>query len=105
MKRWFPWLMAVTGMIVLLVSNGLTAAALSVYDESLLNKFGWTRVDFPYNEGDRFHQAYVGIQHSAAGQFVSVGHAATMLYNDFTCGTDAITEPGNIDFGAVVVAQ
>lgn len=68
-------------------------------------KFGWTRVDFPYNEGARFHQAYVGIQHSAAGQFVSVGHAATMLDNDFTCGTDAITEPGNIDFGAVVVAQ
>ncbi|MHB1046286.1 MAG: hypothetical protein ACYC4P_09745 [Thermoanaerobaculia bacterium] len=68
-------------------------------------KFGWTRVDFPWNVDPLFHQAYVGIQHSAAGQFVSVGHAATMLDNDFTCGTDAITEPGNIDFGAVVVAQ
>ena len=30
--------MAVTGMLVLLVSNGLTATALSVYDESLLNE-------------------------------------------------------------------
>ena len=50
MKRWFPWLMAVTGMIVLLVSNGLTATALSVYDESLLNEFGWTRGELKFRD-------------------------------------------------------
>ena len=38
--RLFPWALAFTGMLVRLVSNGLTATALSVYGESLLNEFG-----------------------------------------------------------------
>lgn len=49
-RPWFPWLMAVTGMLVLLVSNGLTATALSVYDESLLNEFGWTRGELKFRD-------------------------------------------------------
>ena len=35
----FPWVIALTCMMVLLVSNGLTATALSVYDEALLKEF------------------------------------------------------------------
>jgi sugar phosphate permease len=42
--------MACTGMLVLLVSNGLTATALSVYDESLLNEFGWTRGELKFRD-------------------------------------------------------
>lgn len=43
MKRYYPWLMALMGMLVLLVSNGLTITGLTAFDESLLKEFGWTR--------------------------------------------------------------
>ena len=43
MKRYYPWLMALMGMLVLLVSNGLTVTGLTAFDESLLKDFGWTR--------------------------------------------------------------
>ena len=49
-RNWFPWVIAATGMLVLLVSNGLTATALSVYDESLLNQFGWTRGELKFRD-------------------------------------------------------
>lgn len=43
MKRYYPWLMAIMGLLVLLVSNGLTVTGLSAFDESLLTEFGWSR--------------------------------------------------------------
>ena len=43
MKRYYPWLMAIMGMLVLLVSNGLTVTGLTAFDESLLKEFGWNR--------------------------------------------------------------
>ena len=43
MKRYYPWLMALLGMTVLLVSNGLVVTGLTVFDESLLKEFGWSR--------------------------------------------------------------
>ncbi|MGE8226515.1 MAG: MFS transporter, partial [Stenotrophomonas sp.] len=43
LKRYYPWLMAVMGMLVLLVSNGLTVTGLTAFDESLLKDFGWSR--------------------------------------------------------------
>ena len=43
MKRYYPWLMALMGMLVLLVSNGLTVTGLTAFDESLLKEFGWSR--------------------------------------------------------------
>lgn len=58
-------------------------------------KFGWTAWEFtsvltsaqtgitPWD----YRQAWVGIQHSAPGNFISVGHNATLLRNDFTCTT------------------
>jgi sugar phosphate permease len=49
-RRWFPWLTAVTAMLVLLVSNGLTATALSVYDEALLAEFGWSRGELKFRD-------------------------------------------------------
>ena len=32
-----------------------------------------------------FNQAWVGVQHSGAGQAIGVGHVAALLYNDFVC--------------------
>lgn len=43
MKRYYPWLMALMGMLVLLVSNGLIVTGLTAFDESLLTEFGWSR--------------------------------------------------------------
>ncbi len=43
MKRYYPWLMAIMGMLVLLTSNGLIVTGLTAFDESLLKEFGWTR--------------------------------------------------------------
>jgi sugar phosphate permease len=42
--------MAFVSMVVLLVSNGLTATALSVYDESLLKEFGWSRGELKFRD-------------------------------------------------------
>lgn len=57
-------------------------------------KGGWTMFTFNPNNDVRYHQAWVGVQHSAQGDFVSVGHTATLLNQDFTCA-------GSIDFGFV----
>ena len=43
MKRYFPWLMAVMGLLILLTSNGLIVTGLTAFDESLLKEFGWSR--------------------------------------------------------------
>lgn len=45
-RSWYPWCIAVVGLLVLFVSNGYTATALSVFDESLLKEFGWDRGPF-----------------------------------------------------------
>lgn len=46
----YPWLIAVIGLLVLFVSNGFTATALSVFDESLLREFGWERGPFKFRD-------------------------------------------------------
>ena len=43
MKRYYPWLMAIMGLLLLMVSNGLTITGLSAFDESLLTEFDWSR--------------------------------------------------------------
>jgi hypothetical protein len=43
---------------------------------------GWIDVTLP---GTRYGQAFVGVQHSGLGQFLSVGHSASLLFPD-TCG-------------------
>jgi len=49
-SRYFPWVIAGTCMLVLLVSNGLTATALSVYDEKILQEFGWSRGQLKFRD-------------------------------------------------------
>lgn len=66
-------------------------------------KFGWTRWVFngvtPLSSATAvtfYAQAWVGIEHTSAGAFVSVGHAAMLNNNDFSC------TPGSV-YGAGVL--
>jgi sugar phosphate permease len=43
MKLYYPWVMAITGMLLLMVSNGLVSTGISAFDSSLLAEFGWSR--------------------------------------------------------------
>ena len=43
MKRYYPWLMAIMGLLVLMVSNGLTITGITAFDEALLTQFDWSR--------------------------------------------------------------
>jgi len=45
-----PWTIAFIGLLILLVSNGLTATAISVFDESLINAFGWSRGELKFRD-------------------------------------------------------
>ncbi len=46
----YPWFIAFMAMLVLFVSNGYTATALSVFDEALLGEFGWERGPFKFRD-------------------------------------------------------
>lgn len=41
-QRWFGWLIAILAMTIVMVSNGMVNTGLTVYDESLINQFGWS---------------------------------------------------------------
>jgi len=45
-----PWLIAFIGLFILMISNGLTATAISVFDESLINEFGWSRGELKFRD-------------------------------------------------------
>jgi MFS family permease len=45
-----PWTIAFIGLLILMISNGLTATAISVFDESLLGEFGWSRGDLKFRD-------------------------------------------------------
>lgn len=48
--RGSPWVIAFIGLLILMVSNGLTATAISVFDESLINEFGWSRGELKFRD-------------------------------------------------------
>ncbi len=56
----------------------------------------WTGAD---DETGFWNQAWVGVQHTAPGAFISVGHAASDLNNDFQC------QPNRSTFGTYVNFQ
>jgi predicted MFS family arabinose efflux permease len=39
---WYPWLVAVLCMLLVATSNGMINAGITVFDEALLDEFGWT---------------------------------------------------------------
>jgi len=43
MKHYFPWIIALAAMLMLMVSNGLTLTGITAFDKSLLEEFGWSR--------------------------------------------------------------
>jgi hypothetical protein len=43
-----------------------------------------------------YNQGWVGVQHTAPGAFVSVGHAAANLNNQFQCNPAVFTTAGNV---------
>jgi hypothetical protein len=67
-------------------------------------KGGWTRFTFNRNFNPLYHQAYVNVEHTAPGAFVSVGHGATLLDNQFLCPAGfPFFDAGNVAYGTSVV--
>lgn len=66
-------------------------------------KGGWTRFTFNRNYNPLYHQAWVGVEHTAPGAFLSVGHGATLLDNQFLCpATYPFAVAGNVAYGVSV---
>jgi len=40
--RWYPWVICISGLFILLVINGLTTTVITVFDKSLIDEFHWT---------------------------------------------------------------
>lgn len=66
-------------------------------------KGGWTRFTFNRNFDPLTYQAYVEVEHTAPGAFVSVGHGATLLDNQFVCPSPyPFAVAGNVAYGTSV---
>lgn len=50
MTNYYSWLIAVIACLALLVSNGMSITGLSVFDEALLNEFGWSRGSLKFRD-------------------------------------------------------
>ncbi|WEN14119.1 MFS transporter [Rhodanobacter sp. AS-Z3] len=50
MKRYYPWLIAILGLLMLMVSNGLTITGITAFDPSLLSEFGWSRAVLKFRD-------------------------------------------------------
>lgn len=50
MKRYYPWFMVAVAGLCLLFSNGMSITGLPVYDESLLQEFGWDRGQLKFRD-------------------------------------------------------
>jgi sugar phosphate permease len=51
---WYPWLVAVVGMLTLFLSNGMTATGVTIFDSALLDEFGWDRGPFKFTDTIKF---------------------------------------------------
>ncbi len=51
---WYPWLVAVVGMLTLFLSNGMTATGVTIFDAALLDEFGWDRGPFKFTDTIKF---------------------------------------------------
>ncbi len=48
--RLAPWIVAVAGMLVLMVSNGMVISGITAFDESLIAEFGWSRGELKFRD-------------------------------------------------------
>jgi len=49
-KKYFPWMMALLASFALMTSNGMSISGLSVFDESLIDEFGWNRGELKFRD-------------------------------------------------------
>lgn len=49
-NRVMPWVVAVAGLLVLMVSNGLIISGITAFDEALIAEFGWARGDLKFRD-------------------------------------------------------
>lgn len=50
MKRYYPWLIAMMGLLVLMIGNGPTITGTPAFDPSLLAEFGWSRAALKFRD-------------------------------------------------------
>lgn len=48
--RFYPWVMAILALLVLMVTNGMTTTGITAFDESLLKEFKWERGPFKFRD-------------------------------------------------------
>lgn len=53
-RPWYPWLIAFLCMCTVTVSNGLINSGITVFDESLLNEFGWSLTELKLRDSITF---------------------------------------------------
>lgn len=49
-QRYFPWIIAILTSLALMTSNGMSISGLSVFDESLIDEFGWSRGELKFRD-------------------------------------------------------
>lgn len=48
--QYYPWIICFSGLLILLIINGLTTTSLSVFDKAFLNEFHWKRDELKLRE-------------------------------------------------------
>ncbi len=48
--KFYPWVIAVLALLMLMVTNGMTITGITAFDESLLKEFGWARGPFKFRD-------------------------------------------------------
>lgn len=49
-RFFYGWIIALCAMTVLFITNGLIISGINVFDESLINEFGWSRADLKFRD-------------------------------------------------------
>ncbi|PWK25179.1 nitrate/nitrite transporter NarK [Arcicella aurantiaca] len=49
-QKYYPWIICFSGLLILIVINGLTTTSLSVFDNAFLSEFHWTREELKLRE-------------------------------------------------------
>jgi len=49
-RFFYGWIIALCAMTVLMISNGLIIGGINVFDESLIDEFGWSRSDLKFRD-------------------------------------------------------
>ena len=49
-NQYYPWIICFSGLLILIVVNGLTTTALSVFDKAFLDEFHWSREELKVRE-------------------------------------------------------